>query len=117
MPNYEKAKVYKIYSPSTGLTYYGSTTITLPSRLAKHIFCFNNKEKYNYNNSSFLVIEKGDYKIELVKAFPCNNRQQLVLEEGDFIRNNECVNKSIAGRTRTEYQRVYREKKRQLKSN
>jgi fructose-1,6-bisphosphatase len=103
MPNYQKGKIYKLYSPSSNLVYYGSTTQLLSTRLAKHIFCFNNKETYKYNNSAFLVIEKQDYKMELVKHFPCNNKQQLCIEEGNYIKNNECVNKYIAGRTAEEY--------------
>jgi hypothetical protein len=117
MPDYQKAKIYKLWSPSSNLVYYGSTTQLLSTRLAKHIFCFNNKETYKYNNSAFLVIEKQDYKMELVKHFPCNNRQQLCIEEGNYIKNNECVNKCVAGRTEeeynkhyTEYHKLYREK-------
>ena len=43
-PNYENSKIYKIFSPSLNLCYYGSTTKTLEERLAKHIidyYCYN----------------------------------------------------------------------------
>lgn len=110
MPDYQKSKIYKLWSPSNNLVYYGSTTQSLSTRLAKHIFCFNNKEIYKYNNSAFLVIEKQDYKMELVKEFPCNNRHQLCIEEGKYIRDNDCVNKCIAGRTQSEYYTNNKEK-------
>lgn len=109
MPDYQKAKIYKLWSPSSNLVYYGSTIQPLSIRLAKHIFCFNNKETYKYNNSAFLVIEKQDYKMELVKDFPCNNKQQLCIEESNYIKNNECVNNRIAGRTDEEYKQHYTE--------
>jgi|694.fasta_scaffold14676_11 hypothetical protein len=114
MPDYQKAKIYKLVSPSSNLVYYGSTTQSLSTRLAKHIFCFNNKETYKYNNSAFLVIEKQDYKIELIKDFPCNNRQQLCIEEGNYIKTNECVNKCIAGRTHVESTKNWRKNKKNL---
>lgn len=109
MPNYQKAKIYKLWSPSSNLVYYGSTTQSLPTRLAKHVFCFNNKETYKYNNSAFLVIEKQDYKMELIKDFPCNNKHQLCIEEGNYIKTNECVNKNVAGRTDKEYKQDNKE--------
>jgi hypothetical protein len=117
MPDYQKAKIYKLWSPSSNLIYYGSTTQSLSTRLAKHIFCFNNKETYKYNNSAFLVIEKQDYKMELIKDFPCNNRQQLCIEEGNYIKANECVNKVIAGRTIKEHYHDNIEKKREYYRN
>jgi len=41
-------------------------------------------------------------KIELVEMFPCLSKRELEEREGYFIRNNDCVNKFIAGRTRKE---------------
>jgi hypothetical protein len=41
--------------------------------------------------------------MELSENYPCNNRQQLERKEGEYIKNNECVNKVIAGRTDLEY--------------
>mgnify|MGYP000844560719 CR=1 FL=1 len=45
--------------------------------------------------------------MELVEEYPCNNRQQLLIKEGEYIKNNECVNKCVAGRTKIEYSRQY----------
>ena len=104
MPDYQNGKIYKLYSPSKNLVYYGSTTQSLPQRLTEHI-----KHYKHYNNnektflSSFLVIECEDYKIELVEDYPCNNKQQLSKKEGEYIKTNECVNSNIAGRTIKEW--------------
>ena len=105
MPDYQKSKVYKLYSPSKNLTYIGSTTQTLSQRLSKHTAEYkaynnDNTKKYIY---SFLVLECEDYKIELLEEYACNNRQQLERKEGEYIKNNICVNKFIAGRTKKEW--------------
>lgn len=107
MPDYQKAKIYKLWSPSKNLVYYGSTIETLASRLAKHV---GNYKAYNNDNtkayvSSYLVLDCEDYKIELMEECPCNNRQQLLKKEGEYIKNNECVNILIAGRTKQEWEK------------
>jgi hypothetical protein len=104
MPDYQKGKIYKLWSPSKNLVYYGSTTQTISRRLSKHLQDFNryNNGCYHYV-TSFKILEFEDYKIELVEDYPCNNRQQLCKKEGEHIKANECVNKRIDGRTPKEY--------------
>jgi hypothetical protein len=107
MPNYQNAQIYKLWSPSQNLVYYGSTTQPLTQRLSKHLYNYKNKK----NIASELVLECFDYKIELVEYYPCDNRQQLCKKEGEYIKSaqrgahplTECVNKHIAGRTMKEY--------------
>jgi len=99
MPNYQNAKIYKVWSPVQNLVYYGSTTQGLKERLSKHLY--NYKQKTNI--ASQLVLEYPDYKIELVEYYPCNNRKELCKKEGEYIKANECVNKQVAGRTMKEY--------------
>ena len=102
MPNYQNSKIYKIYSVSNEeLVYYGSTTKTLTSRLANHIYDYNNNKNYNLSCKS--IFDAGDYKIELVEEYPCVNKQQLVKKEGEYIKNNVCVNKVIPDRTLKEW--------------
>ena len=103
--DYQKAKIYKLYSPSKNIIYYGSTTETIAQRLAKHKAnhkAYNNDNTKNYC-SSYLVLDCEDYKIELLEDYACNNRGQLCKKEGEYIKNNECINKQIAGRTKQEY--------------
>jgi hypothetical protein len=96
MPDYQNGKIYKLISPSKNLVYYGSTIQTLSQRLATH-------RRNNNKCMSKLVLECEDYKIELVEEYPCNNKQQLEKKEGEYIKNNECVNKCVAGRGNKEY--------------
>lgn len=106
MPDYQKAKIYKIWSPSNNLVYYGSTTQTLPQRLAKHLGNYKCYTKDNTKTSymtSYKILEYEDYKIELVEEYPCNNKSQLLKKEGEYIKNNECVNMIIAGRNNKDY--------------
>jgi hypothetical protein len=49
--------------------------------------------------SSRIVIDAGDAYIELIEEYPCENREQLNKQEGGVIRQRECVNRRIAGRS------------------
>lgn len=91
---YEAGKIYKIVG--SGLTYYGSTKDTLEVRLGNHK-CYNNK------CSSKQIIDLGDYEMILIELYPCNSRLELETREGYYIKNNECINKVIAGRTKKDY--------------
>jgi hypothetical protein len=87
--------------------YYGSTLQKLCKRMDKHrsdykqckngkknkIMCFELFEKYGVESC----------KIFLVELYPCKSREELEAREGYYIRNYDCVNKRIPGRTRKEY--------------
>lgn len=111
--SYENGKIYKLWSPSKNLVYYGSTIETLEERLANHKYNYKSYKKTNHYYSSFLVLECEDYKIELVEEYPCNNKTELEKKEGEYIRANECVNFRIAGRTKQEYMNDTKEQKKQ----
>jgi hypothetical protein len=53
--------------------------------------------------SSRILIEAGDAYIELIEEFPCDNKEQLNKREGELIREMECVNQRIAGRTKKQW--------------
>jgi len=105
MPDYSKGKIYKLWSPSKNLVYYGSTTQTLSRRLSKHKSSYKayNNDNNKQHCSSYLVLECEDYKMDLIEEYACNNKSQLCKKEGEYQKNNECVNLQIAGRTRNEY--------------
>ena len=105
MPDYQKGKIYRIISPSKNLVYIGSTTQPLSQRLAGHIRDYKkyNDDNNNANITSYILLECEDYKIELLEDYPCNNKQQLERKEGEYIKNNECVNRCVAGRTLHEW--------------
>jgi len=109
MPDYKNGKIYKIYSPSKNLVYYGSTTQSLSNRMSKHIWGYKNNSN---NTCSCKVLECEDYKIELIENYPCNNRHQLERKESEYIQNNDCVNKLITGKTEEEIKDNVKERKR-----
>jgi len=105
MTNYNQAKIYKITSETADLVYYGSTTLTLEDRMIRHRAAY---QRYMTGasvsfTSSFIVLGHDDAEISLVEEYPCDNKRQLCVHEGTFIRNNPCVNLNIAGRTSQEY--------------
>jgi hypothetical protein len=108
MPDYQNAKIYKLWSPEGDDIYIGSTTNLLCKRKAAH------KYSSNASNSKILFEKYNDVRIELLERFPCDNKEELAKKEGEYIRKNNCVNMRVAGRPKAEYQkeymRVYREK-------
>jgi hypothetical protein len=103
--DYKNSKIYKLYSPSKNIVYIGSTTQPLCKRLSKHLTDYRayNKDNNKTYYYAFMVLDCNDYKIELLEEYPCNNKQQLEKKEGEYIKNNNCCNKHIAGRTGKEY--------------
>jgi len=98
MPDYQKGKIYKLYSNEGPEIYIGSTTTPLCQRKAKH------KSSKSNNCSSKILFEKyEEVIIELIEYFPCNTREELNKKEGEHIRMNDCINKIIAGRTQKEW--------------
>ena len=87
--------------------YYGSTLQTLSKRMGVHrndynrwkdgkrnkVMCFDLFEKYGIENC----------KIYLVELYSCKSKEELEAREGYYIRNCNCNNKLIPGRTKQEY--------------
>jgi len=92
--NYQNGKIYMIESLIGNCRYYGSTTQTLAQRLGKH-----KQDMKSKNITSKQVLKYEDFRILLVKKFPCNSIEELEAEEAVYIRNNDCVNKNIPQRT------------------
>jgi len=119
--NYKRSKIYVIRSHQTDKIYIGSTTSSLAKRF------FNHKKDYDcylsgakYYLSSFEILQYEDAYIELLEEYPCENRMVLHKREGELIRENNCVNKCIAGRTKKEYQDENKDilnEKRRIKRN
>mgnify|MGYP003638483851 CR=1 FL=1 len=101
MPDYKNGKIYKLWSPEGDDIYIGSTTQDLARRKAKH--------KTDKSKSTILYEKYTDIRIELLEEYPCDNIEQLNKKEGEYIRNNNCVNRCIAGRTNKEQTKAWRE--------
>ena len=113
MPNYQNGKIYTIRSHQTDKVYVGSTTQALSVRMGGHRADFKsyNKGVGNYV-TSFELLKYDDAYIELIELYPCNSKVELDRGEGVYIRQMDCVNKRIAGRTSVEY---YQDNKEQIK--
>ena len=108
MVNYEKAKVYKIWSTAGDKIYIGSTTKDfLSQRMDTH--------RANYKRwkigkrpltTSFNVFDEyglDNCFIELLEAKVCKSKDELKQFEGGYIRSMVCVNRRIEGRSKKEY--------------
>tara|TARA_R110002020_G_scaffold453586_1_gene668511 strand:+ start:225 stop:689 length:465 start_codon:yes stop_codon:yes gene_type:complete len=97
MPNYNKAKIYKLWTPESDDIYIGSTCYYyLSSRLSLHKFYQDCRSKYLFENFN-------DVRIELLENYPCNNEKELKDKEAYYIKNNKCLNLQIPNRTHKEY--------------
>ena len=86
------------------MIYYGSTIRKLNTRLKEHLSGFEkwleNKEETNF--SSYRIFEKygtDGCSIILVEDYPCNSKEELHKREGQYILENNCVNKCVAGKS------------------
>ena len=112
---YLNSKIYIVCDISYNKFYDGSTTQSLTQRFGEHRARYRLYKKGNYIfNSVFSLFEEFGLdrcKIELVELFPCNSNIELHQKEGEYIRINKCVNKSIAGQwnkdRRIEYDKEY----------
>jgi hypothetical protein len=104
---YLNGKIYKIVDLGYNDCYYGSTIQPLYSRMARHrkTYKYYKSGKSNYMSSYDMFDNYGleNCKIELVELYPCGSRNELEAREGYYIKNNECLNKIVAGRTMKEY--------------
>lgn len=116
MPDYSKGQIYKIVDNGQHLCYIGSTIQPLCVRIASHKRCYksylnNNKGHYVSVYSIFDKYGVDNCKILWVKDFPCNSKKELEKEEGNIQKENECVNKVVAGRTMEQYYQDTKEDK------
>ena len=117
MTDYTKGQIYKIVDSGFTKCYIGSTVQKLSYRMAGHR---RDYDKYLNGNSSRknsifnLFDEFGieNCKIELIEKYPCESKEELLKREGHHQRENECINKLVAGRTPQEY---YQDKKEHIK--
>jgi hypothetical protein len=110
MPDFSKAKIYKIECRITGLIYIGSTNHPyLSHRLAQHTHRFNNQQFNQYTSKD--IIKNGDYFIDLVELYPCETKEQLLIRERYWCENTPfCINKQVPSRTKKEYRELHKDK-------
>jgi hypothetical protein len=93
--DYSKGKIYQIVSEHTTDVYIGSTIQPLSTRFSQH--------KCHKNTLAIQIINAGNARIELIEEYPCQSKKELVHREGKIIKESECINKLVAGRSMKEY--------------
>ena len=110
---YSNGKIYKVIDNAYTKCYIGSTCEDLSQRFARHRLSYRRYKKGLAPLCRIFDVfdEFGveNCKIELIEEFPCDNKEQLLKREGYHIRNNECVNRCVAGRTKQEYTAEHQE--------
>ena len=106
--NYQQTKIYKIESHLGNKIYIGSTTKQyLSDRMGLHRAQYDLwKRNKNGRCTAFgLFDEYGieNCKIVLIESCPCNSKDEKNAKEAHYIRQLECVNKNIPGRTGRDY--------------
>ena len=115
MPDYQKGKIYKVWNNSYTKCYIGSTCEELCRRMAQHKRQYKewikNRDMY-FHYTIYDLFDEFDVegcKIELLENFPCKTRTELTQREGQHQRDNDCLNKNVAGRTPEMYREQNKE--------
>lgn len=112
---YQSGKIYKITDNAYTKCYIGSTCEKyLSNRMGGHRVHYKAyKNGKRHLTSSFLLFDEfgvENCKIELIEIYPCNSKQELNAREGFYIKNIDCINKCIPGRTGREYREANKNK-------
>ena len=114
MVDYSKGKIYKIWDNGYNICYVGSTTQPLSKRMECHRRAFKKYLNGEYHNITVFSIfrEYGveNCKIEWVENYECNSKEELHSREGYYIKNTDCVNRCIAGRTTQQWKEDNKER-------
>ena len=110
MSKYQNGKIYKITDLGYNKCYIGSTCESLCKRMGRHRreykqYCNANSKRKSFPRSMSLFDEYGveNCKIELIEDYPTDKREDLLKREGFYIKNIDCLNKIVSGRTKKEY--------------
>ena len=115
MPNYELGKIYEVVCLTSGKRYVGSTTKRLLcQRLTEHRARISQLKKGTGEHTSTIreVMEGGNYKMNLLEAYPCKTKDELNAKECEWIQKLDCVNRNGKGKNRenaVELSRKYNE--------
>jgi hypothetical protein len=95
---YKNGKIYAIRSDNSNKVYIGATCGELSKRLSKHKSQYkqwiNGNKLFYY--TSFVILELGNYYIELIENYPCESKNELHRREGEIIRDTDfTVNKHL----------------------
>ena len=97
MTDYSKGKIYRLFDCDTGESYYGSTCLTLVVRLDGHRGDYQQWLKNNARYcTSYQILERNNYGIELMENYPCNSKEELRMREQFYLDTYENINDTRA---------------------
>ena len=110
MNKYKDGKIYLISSLVNDKKYIGSTIQKLYLRKNDHKKRYRDYKKGLYgHNSSFDIFDDGDYKIDLICNYPCNNFEELTEKEQEII-DLWTITHNIINKRRSNSNKEYRKK-------
>jgi hypothetical protein len=111
MVNYQNGKIYTIRSPSINKYYIGSSCSPLFKRYNKHKSDYTKYQNGSTWLSSFEILKFDDAYIELLENYPCNSKEELLMREGQLIRQykDDIVNKNRPNLTHIEYNEYHKQ--------
>ena len=84
MNKYHNSKIYKLTDNTNQNIYIGSTIQSLQQRLQGHRSSAKSC-KDGYGCGSKQIIDNGNYKIELLEEFSCENKKELCIKEQHYL--------------------------------
>jgi len=105
---YINGRIYKNLNYIDNEVYVGATIQPLSKRMATHWQNVNKPKCQHYPlYTKMKEYGIGNFYIELIETYPCENMEELRKREGHYIGEFGTLNKRIAGRTHQEYDREY----------
>ena len=99
---------YKIVCFLSGMCYVGSTCLSLPIILQKHEHKYTEYlKKKNKFDSSFMVLQRGNYQIQLIDTATCFDKKMRNTIEALYVLNEQAVNERPPVQDMKEYNRQY----------
>ena len=95
--DYSSGKIYAIIDNTNDSVYIGSTRKTLELRLKHHTS--------TRSCLSRVIIDNGDYRIQVLEHYPCETRDQLCWREQYWLELIPNINKNRAINTREDTRR------------
>ena len=92
--HYKNGKIYQILNTENNKVYIGSTCTQLSRRMVHHRKCSLSMSSLLYDEMKNLGIDK--FYIELLEAFPCNNKDELIARENALIRERGTALNSLS---------------------
>lgn len=115
--DYKNGKVYKITDLNYTKQYIGSTTQPLYKRLSSHKSQYKTKNQYTTCHNIFDEFGIDNCIIILIEECLCENREQLLMREAYYIKNEKCVNKCLSYISNEDQKTKYKDYQKEFRKN